>query len=141
MTNWKLVPIEPTPEMIEAAKDNRSSQPQGTLPGSAMRQMFEAMLSAAPTPPEVEPVAEIVSEELGQPFNASQIRAHFYKEIPPVGTKLYTSPPSPADDELVKAAEDVLEVLLRRWVDDGVTLSIVEKAKINALRIELNKFK
>jgi hypothetical protein len=47
--DWKFVPIEPTPEMIEAAKDNRASQPPGTLPGSAMRQMFEAMIAAAPS--------------------------------------------------------------------------------------------
>jgi hypothetical protein len=131
---WKLVPVEPTPEMVEAAKDNRASQPQGTLPGSAMRQMFEAMISVAPTPPEVEPVAEVSVRE-------GRVSVHGYKLIGlPDGTKLYASPP-PADDELRKAAEDVLEVLLRRWVDDGVTLSIVEKAKINALRIELNKFK
>ena len=47
---WKLVPKEPTPEMIEAAKDNRLAQPEGTLPGSAMRQMYEAMIAAAPSP-------------------------------------------------------------------------------------------
>lgn len=51
MSDWKLVPVEPTEEMFEAAKDNRSAQPPGTLPGSAMRQMYEAMLAAAPPPP------------------------------------------------------------------------------------------
>ncbi|WP_342617164.1 hypothetical protein [Rhodoferax sp. GW822-FHT02A01] len=37
-----------------------------------------------------EPVGEIVAEDMGKPFNAIQIRTHFYKEVPPVGTKLYT---------------------------------------------------
>ena len=30
---------------------------------------------------------------MGRPFNAIRIGAHFYKEIPPVGTKLYTALP------------------------------------------------
>jgi len=54
MTNpdtLRLVPVEPTPEMLEAAKDDRLSQPAGTPPGSAMRRMYKAMLSAAPASP------------------------------------------------------------------------------------------
>lgn len=43
---------------------------------------------------DAEPCAEIVSEDMGRPFNAMQIRTHFYKEVPPVGTQLYTHPPS-----------------------------------------------
>ena len=39
------------------------------------------------------PVAEITADDMGRPFNAIRIGAHFYKEIPPVGTKLYTAPP------------------------------------------------
>ena len=39
------------------------------------------------------PVAEITADDMGKPFNAIRIGAHFYKEIPPVGTKLYTAPP------------------------------------------------
>ena len=42
---------------------------------------------------EHEPVAEITADDMGRPFNAIRIGAHFYKEIPPVGTKLYTAPP------------------------------------------------
>ena len=42
---------------------------------------------------EQEPVAEITADDMGRPFNALRIGAHFYKEIPPVGTKLYTAPP------------------------------------------------
>lgn len=62
---WKLVPVEPTPEMIEAAKDNRLSQPGGTLPGSAMRQMFVAMLDAAPTPHTINDVV-VTTDETGR---------------------------------------------------------------------------
>jgi hypothetical protein len=40
-----------------------------------------------------EPAAEIVYEDWGKPFNAIQIRTHFFKDVPPVGTKLYTAPP------------------------------------------------
>ena len=42
---------------------------------------------------EQEPVAEITADDMGRPFNAIRIGAHFYKEIPPVGTKLYIAPP------------------------------------------------
>ena len=41
-----------------------------------------------------EPAAEITAEDMGRPFNAIRIGTHFYKEVPPVGTKLYTSPPA-----------------------------------------------
>ena len=52
-----------------------------------------------------------------------------------------TPTPSSPHPGLVKAADDVLQVLLRRWIDEGVTLNTEEIAKVNALRIELNKFK
>ena len=42
---------------------------------------------------EQEPVAEITADDMGRPFNAIRIGAYFYKEIPPVGTKLYIAPP------------------------------------------------
>lgn len=42
---------------------------------------------------EHEPVAEIVCEDMGRPFNAMKIRTHFFKEVPAVGTKLYTASP------------------------------------------------
>ena len=53
---------------------------------------------------EQEPVAEITADDMGKPFNAVRIGAHFYKEIPPVGTKLYTAPPKsqPLTDEQIK---------------------------------------
>lgn len=38
----------------------------------------------------LKPVGEIVCEDLGKPFNAMQIRMHFYDFTPSIGTKLYT---------------------------------------------------
>ena len=62
--------------------------------------IFEAAQKRWPQQPprrpqkdEQEPVAEITADDMGRPFNAIRIGAHFYKEIPPVGTKLYTAPP------------------------------------------------
>ena len=40
-----------------------------------------------------EPVAEIQTEDMGKPFNAIRVTAHFYAEVPAVGTKLYKAPP------------------------------------------------
>jgi hypothetical protein len=37
----------------------------------------------------LKPVGEIVCEDLGKPFNAMQIRMHFYDFAPSIGTKLY----------------------------------------------------
>ena len=62
--------------------------------------IFEAAQKRWPQQPprrpqkdEHEPVAEITADDMGRPFNAIRIGAHFYKEIPPVGTKLYTALP------------------------------------------------
>ena len=60
---------------------------------------------------DAEPCAEIVAEDMGRPFNAMQIRTHFHKEVPPVGTQLYTHPQpksEPVQDGLRKAAQQVL---------------------------------
>ena len=43
---------------------------------------------------EHEPVAEITADDMGRPFNAIRIGAHFYKEIPPVGTNSTSHRPS-----------------------------------------------
>ena len=59
---------------------------------------------------EQEPVGEITAEDMGRPFNAIRIGTHFYKEVPPVGTKLYTSPPAqrkPLTDELNQIEKDL----------------------------------
>jgi len=49
------------------------------------------------------PVGEVVLEGMGVPgSDARQVRFHMYKEIPPVGAKLYTRPPT--DTALLEAA-------------------------------------
>ena len=45
--------------------------------------------------PVQEPVGEVVVESMGvRGSDAMQVRMHFYKEIPPVGSKVYTTPPA-----------------------------------------------
>ncbi len=61
----------------------------------AMKLALDALLGTL-AKPEQEPVGEITAEDWGRPFNAIRISTHFYKEIPPVGTKLYTTPQPPA---------------------------------------------
>lgn len=65
-------------------------------PGSTawhVQRAIKACREALAQKDEHEPVAEITADDMGRPFNAIRIGAHFYKEIPPVGTKLYTAPP------------------------------------------------
>jgi hypothetical protein len=123
---WKLVPVKPTFEMLNArhAIPMEESTPQGR---------WEAMLSAAPTPPEVEPVGKVVKI-----FNIDRL----YDGLEAVfsdnadindGDLLYTSPPSPAD-ELRKAAEDVAN-----WKDLYGTNRLFPL--IENLRAALNKGK
>ena len=38
----------------------------------------------------LEVVAEVTCEDMGKPFNAMQIRVHFTKDVPPVGTQFVT---------------------------------------------------
>lgn len=40
-----------------------------------------------------QPVGEIQIEDMGRPFNAMRVTIHFYKEVPPVGTRIYTTTP------------------------------------------------
>jgi hypothetical protein len=104
----------------------------------------------SPTPPEVEPIAEIVAEDMGNPFNAARIRAHFYKEIPPIGTKLYAAPTQPEVDALKEELNSWRNTAAERTMqkaallDELVTLKVEnEKLKIHAeyapLVIETNK--
>jgi hypothetical protein len=42
-----------------------------------------------------EPVGEVVVESMGvRGSDAMRVRMRFYKEIPPVGSKIYTTPPA-----------------------------------------------
>ena len=54
------------------------------------------------------PVGEITAEDMGKPFNAISIRTHFYKEVPAVGTKLYThAQPAPVNQQLLEALKEI----------------------------------
>ena len=66
---------------------------------------------------EQEPVAEITADDMGRPFNAIRIGAHFYKEIPPVGTKLYTAPPKrqPLTDDELNVCAGGFQVMPGTW--------------------------
>ena len=50
---------------------------------------YDKALAAARELKALKPVGEIVCEDLGKPFNAMQIRMHFYDFAPSIGTKLY----------------------------------------------------
>ena len=47
----------------------------------------EGRVNDTPSAPS-EPIGEIVADDMGKPFNAIQIRTHFYKKVPAIGTKL-----------------------------------------------------
>ncbi len=57
---------------------------------------FEAIVRADERSASVqEPVGEVVIESMGvRGSDAMRVRMHFYKEIPPVGSKIYTTPPA-----------------------------------------------
>ena len=115
--------------------------------------IFEAAQKRWPQQPprrpqkdEHEPVAEITADDMGRPFNAIRIGAHFYKEIPPVGTKLYTAPPKrqPLTDEqryaLIKEHlgldkrrdETVIDHRTGRWTDAARYFDLMDAAIVTA---------
>ena len=67
------------------------AQPEPRMIGAA--KVVQSLREALAQKDDQEPVAEITADDMGRPFNAIRIGAHFYKEIPPVGTKLYIAPP------------------------------------------------
>src|SRR5690606_41562935 len=93
MTDYKLVPVEPTPEMVEAAQD-------AYMPFGDMELAIRMALLAAPAV-QGEPVGE-VRFELGAP---SYIFAELYSKSMPVlapGTKPYAAP-QPAEQQPLHA--------------------------------------
>ena len=97
MTQWKLVPVEPTPEIINAiyvelGKDEK-------IP---VRRAWAAALASAPEPAQ-EPVAEVIIDRYGQ------TDAALIDHSLPLGTKLYAAP-SPSD------ARDAARY---RWLRNG----------------------
>ena len=107
---------------------------------------FDACREALAQKDEWEPVAEITADDMGRPFNAIRIGAHFYKEIPPVGTKLYTAPPKrqPLTDEqryaLIKEHlgldkrrdETVIDHRTGRWTDAARYFDLMDAAIVTA---------
>lgn len=85
---WKLVPVQPTEEMIKAGCGEGDD-----IYDSAFIRAYDAALAAAPTPPaqEDEPVAEIVVKNT---FGLNVYEAELCGEGVnlPKGTKLYTRP-------------------------------------------------
>ena len=69
------------------------SHPHENMDSMCELRTENARLKKALAQPEQEPVAEIQLEDLGPPFKAMRVTTHFYKEVPAVGTKLYTAPP------------------------------------------------
>ena len=78
-------------EALEQALEWIEAQPEPRMIGAA--KVVQSLREALAQKDDQEPVAEITADDMGRPFNAIRIGAHFYKEIPPVGTKLYTAPP------------------------------------------------
>jgi hypothetical protein len=79
-----------------------------------------------------EPIGEIVADDMGRPFNAVQIRTHFYKEVPAVGTKLYTtSPPAQRKPLTREQRVDLLakfEAHKYEWHASSILIDMVEAA-------------
>lgn len=121
----KMLAAAPTPPAQQCKCDMRTK-----LVGDGC-EVCNPELAAELASQEDEPVAEIVCEDLGSPFNAAQIRAHFYSAVPPRGTKLYTRP---ANDRLRDTAELVLLNL-----DDNGTSSIEFVSAISRLRAALER--
>jgi hypothetical protein len=65
------------------------------------------------------PVGEIVAERMGvKGSDAMQVRLHFYKEIPPVGSKIYTTPQQRkplTNEQTNKAAMKLAECMDYPW--------------------------
>jgi hypothetical protein len=67
------------------------------LSGKTIGYARAAIAKAEQAPEQSAPIGEIVAEDMGHPFSAMRIRTHFYKEVPAVGTKLYTAAPQPTE--------------------------------------------
>ena len=122
---WKLVPVEPTEEMVNAFKsaDLTELRRYGvTISRLLVRftQNYRAMLAAAPTPPEnkalLEAVAEVVwydpqlshfPEKPGKIIDGSIA----FMESAEIGTKLFSAPTPPV-------SEDRKDAERYRWLRD-----------------------
>ncbi len=75
---WKLVPVEPTPEMLSAVgmMDGYDWHAPGCSPDADHANWYSAMIAAAPAAPQAEPKREPLSDEridkIGEPFGYFQ---------------------------------------------------------------------
>ena len=100
MSKFKLVPVEPTPEMMNALTRVASY-------AASWEQGYKAMLEAAPEQPVQEPVGYVESSVHGAGgFHCRLLTT----PTPPFGTKLYTAPPDA--DKLLRQALDAIEAEL-----------------------------
>ena len=104
---WKLVPVEPTRDMIAAAAKDESSKEHPTYAS-----MYAAMLAAAPQPPVSEPVAWVLRDA-----NNRNVKFLEWTSTPTgyrgewIKTPLYARPQprQPLTDEQIEA-------LWRKWI-------------------------
>ena len=102
---WKLVPVEPTEAMLDAAF---SISPDADV-------AYQRMLAAAPQPPvvEQEPVAIVLSSRKGNDTSTID------KALPD-GTKLYTQPQPQVEQEPVAWADEIIEYLHAQHDTEGI---------------------
>ena len=63
------------------------------------------------------PIAQLVLENAGAPFNSIAVRTHFFKEVPPPGTLLFTAPvPAPQREWVGLGGDKSIEEMI---VDGG----------------------
>lgn len=75
MTKWKLVPVEPTPEMYSASR--LTTESEGIVTTTWLRSaVYRAMLEAAPQPPKLsdERILEIWASNSGRPVTMGKVR-------------------------------------------------------------------
>lgn len=118
---WKLVPIEPTPEMVKAAFDQFEISAPGFATGNdARRAIYAAMLAAAPgTPPAS---AQEDAKEWGPAFDAWFAKRGVwprvnYDEIFAAGWNARPVDAPAAGDALDSQAIAALRLALKDWED------------------------
>jgi hypothetical protein len=101
MTNkYKLVPIEPTDEMMSAGCGIDCKEPcyADCKNNGILRAQYKAMLEAAP-PADVEPVAWLIDDEMHLNGFTLEKRTADYYSLLGKATPLYTQPPADKDAE------------------------------------------
>lgn len=80
-----------TGRVASLARLERERPPGYWVPCHIEESIEHLLASQAPSEAALQPVGEIVAEDMGRPFNAIQIRCHFYTAVPPIGTKLFAA--------------------------------------------------